>query len=187
MLAITEDDLKRVVKLTEAVPQEYRQKCFEILLGHALQGVPSRRPAGSPAEQVLSQAPITAPTRFVLPTDVKAFLSQYGLDESVLRKHYLVDGDQVRPIYQLNTTSKTRALIQLALMMALGNALSTGRFEVDREGLRARCKELKMYDRGNFSKNIQRYARMFKTVDPEEPLSLSPEGKTELADLLEQL
>ena len=187
MLVIGEDDLKKIVELTEAVPQEYRQKCFEILLGHALQCAPSPRRAASPTGEEPSQTSTVAPTPFILPIDVKAFLSQYGLDDSILWRHYLVEGDQVRPIYQLNTANKTRAQTWLTLMMALGNALSTGRFEVDREELRARCKELKVYDLPNFSKNIKRYASLFKTVDPEEPLSLSTEGKTELADLLEQL
>ncbi len=72
-------------------------------------------------------------------------------------------------------------------MMALEHALSSGQFQIDIEALRARCNDQKCYDGRNFMKNIKDKANLFKPIVDGEPLSLSPDGKTELADLIEQL
>lgn len=186
---ITQDELKKIAELAESVPEPYRQKCFELLLGHALQSV--TRP--DPSTTVI--APATVPTQphlpahkqFVVPIDVKAFISQYGLDEPVLWKLFLVEGNEIRHLYQLRVTKKATAQIQHALMMALETALSTGQFQTDIEALRKRCQDEKCYDASNFAKNFTKNASMFKSVVDDAPLVLSPDGKSELADLIEQL
>jgi hypothetical protein len=186
MVAITKEELKKIVELVETVPQEYRQKCFEILLSHSLQATTSTSLPLLPSGSVSSQ--VTIPSKaFVLPIDVKAFLGQYGLEEPLLWKFYFIEGDQVRPIYRLSTRKKAVAQIQHALMLSLENAIATGQFQVDVEVLRSRCQDQKCYDRPNFMKNIKANANLFKTVAGDQPMSLSPDGKSTLADLLEQL
>ena len=37
MSTITTEELQKIVELANSVPEEYRQKCFELLLGNALQ------------------------------------------------------------------------------------------------------------------------------------------------------
>lgn len=186
MSMITAEELKKIVELANTVPEEYRQKCFELLLIYTLQGLLPPTQGGSPK-------PATPPShppihkQFVLPIDVKAFLSQYGLAESLLWKFFLVEGTEIRPIYKLQVTKKARAQIQHALMMTLETAISTGQFQVDIESLRTRCQDQKCYDAPNFMKNIKENAYLFKTVTNDQPLSLSPDGKSELADLIEQL
>ncbi len=130
---------------------------------------------------------LVAQRPFVLPIDVKAFLSQYGLDESKLWKLFLVEGEENRPIYQLKVTRKASAQIQHALMMALETAIATGQFQVDIEALRSRCIDQKCYDAPSFTKNIKDKANLFRSIAPDQPLTLSPDGKTGLAELLEQL
>lgn len=180
MALITEEELKRIVDLANVVPNEYRLKCFELLLAHALQASPPPPPPAPPL-----RTPAGKP--FILPIDVKAFLSQYGLDESLLWKHFHAEGEEVRPIYRLKTTKKARAQIEHALMMALESALITGQFQVIPQALRTRCDELKCYDSANFMKNLKLNSKLFKSVVIDEPLSLSPDGKSELAELLESL
>lgn len=186
MLTITKDELEKIVELVETVPQEYRQKCFEILLSHALQATAPPSPPLPPRPSVPPQPPIP-PKPFVLPIDVKAFLAQYGLDEPLLWQFYLIEGDQVRPIYRLAARKKAKAQIQHALMLSLENAIATGQFQVDLEALRSRCQDQKCYDSANFMKNIKVSANLFKSIATDQPLSLSPDGKSALADLLEQL
>lgn len=189
MSTITAEELQKIVELANTVPEEYRQKCFELLLGHALQAK-YHAPLVIPAATAGALPPSTPPPThkpFVLPIDVKAFLSQYGLDESVLWKFFLVEGEEIRPIYQLQVTKKARAQIQHALMMALENAITTGQFQVDVVALRARCNDQKCFDATNFVKNIKDNAKLFKSIANDQPMSLSPDGKSELADLLEQL
>lgn len=186
MSAITAEKLQKIVELANSVPQEFRQKCFELLLANALQGkqpdVQSLPPENKePEAQVKPQQP------FVLPIDVRAFLSQYGLSESILWKFFIRDGNDIRPTYQLKVTQKGTAQIQHALMQTLENAIINGQFQVEIEALRTRCIEQKCYDQTNFKKHIKNNAKFFKSVNNDQPLSLSPDGKSELAELLEQL
>ena len=157
-----------------------------MLLAHALQVV-SPHPTLTPLATVPPLISPPAQKQFTLPIDVKAFLSQYGLNESLLWKFFLVEGTEVRPIYKLEVKKKTTTELRLALMMALETAIATGQFQVDIALLRTRCKEHNCYDDANFMKKIKSSANLFKTIADDQPLSLSPEGKSELADLLEQL
>ena len=50
--------------------------------------------------------------------------------------------------------------------------------------LRNQCNEHKCYDRANFMKNLKGNETLFKSVEPDQPLFLSPDGKSALADLL---
>ena len=134
----------------------------------------------------MAQKQTPPPVKFVLPIDVKAFLTQYGLDETVLTKCFLIDGAEIRQIFHPKTTKKAKVQIYTALLMALENAMSTGKFEVEIEALRARCKEQKVYDTPNFMKTLKLSSDLFKGVSTKKPLSLSPDGKSELADLLEE-
>lgn len=186
MSLITEKELKKIVELANTVPDEYRQKCFELLLSVAL-GYSTKPPEVVVSEPSGGDKTTPPPKPFVLPIDVKAFLTQYGLDESLLHKFFLLEGTEIRPTYELQTTKKAKAQIQHALMMALETALSTGQFQVERQSLRNRCNEQRCYDASNFITHIKAKEHLFKSVAKDEPLSLSPEGKSELADLLEQL
>jgi hypothetical protein len=188
MSTISQQELNEIVELANSVPEEYRRACFELLLTHTLQtkqGILTKKPVDSPKADLPA---ITATSRpYVLPIDVKAFLSQYGLDESVIWKFFIKDGEEIRPIYQLQVTKRATAQIQHALMLALESATVGGQFQVEIETLRNRCIDEKCYETSNFTKNIQRNAKLFKSIANDQPLALSPDGKSELAELLEQL
>ena len=189
MSTITSEELQKIVELANSVPSEYRQKCFELLLINALQmthPLTINTPAVKPPD---TELPVTPKVQhpFIMPIDVRAFLSQYGLDESVLWKFFIREGDEIRPIYQLKVTKKATAQIQHALMLILENAIIKGQFQVEIEVLRTRCIDHKCYDAPNFTKNIKDNANLFKSTANDQPLTLSPDGKSELAELLEQL
>lgn len=189
MKMISDEDLHEIVKLAESVPERFQEKCFEILLSTSL-GLSSRREAGFAAKGELGVEQPLVPAKqdeFILPIDVKAFLTQYGLTESALWNYFLAEGDEIRAIYQLTSTKKVEAQAQHALMMALESAIKTGEFTVDIEQLRSRCRDRNAYDSPNFKANIKSRERLFKEVDDVETLTLSPDGKSELADLLEAL
>jgi hypothetical protein len=186
MASITKDDLNKIVELAKSVPEEYRDKCFELLLARALQDAALATAHETPPVPA-GPAPTSAPPKFVLPIDVKAFLSQYSLDESLLWKCFHAEGGELRPIYQLRTRMKARAQIEHALMMALESAMTSGQFQVALEALRQRCRDHKCYDEANFMGTLKRNSNLFKKLDADEPLLLSPDGKAELAELLESL
>lgn len=188
MFTITTEELQKIVELANSVPDEYKQKCFELLLASALQ---SKYPViqSPPVERKESEAPaIPKPQQsFILPIDVRAFLSQYGLNETVLWKFFIRDGNEIRPTYQLKVTQKGTAQTQHALMQCLESAIVNGQFQVEVEALRTRCVDQKCYDQKNFKNHLKNNAKFFKSIDNDDPLALSPDGKSELAELLEQL
>ncbi len=77
--------------------------------------------------------------------------------------------------------------IQLALLLSLENALKNGQFQTTIEVLRQRCVDLKSYEASNFMNNLNNNAKFFKTINKEQPLVLSPDGKSELADVIESM
>lgn len=185
MKTVSAEQLKHVVELANTVPQEFRIKCFELLLANMLQSSSPPAAVAPPTQQPPSPKSTAKP--FVLPIDVRAFLSQFRLDESKIWSLFLVEENEVHPIYQLHTVKKAKAQIQLALLMTLQNALRGDQFQVGIEDLRTSCTENKVYDSPNFNAVLRQNKALFKVVDKEQPLTLSPEGKSELADLIEDL
>lgn len=175
------DQLKEIVELAESLPERYRESCFELLLSNLLASA-RQPPLPEPTLEIAA-----SPEPFVVPIDVRAFLSQYGIPEEALWKVFVGSGTDIRPIYKLKTTKKAEAQIQLALMMSLEGALSIGKFEVTVDDLRKRCADEKTYDSPNFMRNLKLKEDLFKAVDDVTSLALSPDGKSELAELVESL
>ena len=165
-----------VIHFVKNLPEEFRIPTYEILLKMLL-------------EKTMA---ITSPSKeeevkeiLKIPIDVKAFFEQYDIPESVLDELFLIEGEEIRPIYKLETTKKAEAQIQLALLMALENALKStpSKFQFNIEDVRERCKEMGYYDPANFMRNFKNNAKLFKDLD-EEVVELSPTGKEKLAEVI---
>jgi hypothetical protein len=182
---ISREELERIVALAETLPETYRQKGFELLLTHALDGQ-SGQPIPSGDAPTDGHADRRAETQ-TLPIDVKAFFNQHHLDLAALEKLFHIEGTEVRPIYTLRDTTKVKAQIHLALLIALESAIHTGQFEIDTPTLRKRCQDQKCYDMANFMRHIRNNAGLFKSIEPSQPLELSVEGKKQLADLVQRM
>jgi hypothetical protein len=190
MKLISEKTLDEIVKISDSVPEKYQVKCFEILLNSVIKPLQPTVPglkADVEEKDKFEKIKTPGDEKFLLPIDVKAFLSQYGLNEAILWKFFVAEGEQIRPIYTLKVTKKATAQIQHALMLCLETAMISGQFEINKEALRERCKDQKSYDGGNFNTNLKVNEKNFKAVEGVDILSLSPDGKSELADLLEEL
>lgn len=183
---ISKDKLAEIVELSESVPDAFQVKCFEILLSHAVEPAPPSRTPQAQREGEEQKASEGEP-EFVLPIDVKAFLTQYGLSPQLLWQLFLVESGEIRPVYQLNTTKMAEAQVHHTLMMSLENALLTGEFKAKVEAVRERCRDRKLYDSNNFLRNFRSRDTLFRDPDDTEELVLTPDGKAELANLLEEL
>jgi hypothetical protein len=123
----------------------------------------------------------------VIPIDVRAFLQQQNVPEECLGKLFFMEGTEVRPIYKITTTMKSKAQLQLALLTSLENALKGGKFEFSIETVRQKCIDHLCYDSANFKRYFKNNSKLFKDLSDEEHVELSPEGKVELAETISEI
>lgn len=182
-----EKPIKDIIALVEKLDEKYRQKSFEILLDFYLRkklGVEVKEPKTDEEIEEGEEAEIEE--EFLIPIDVRAFLTQQGISEERLYDLFYIEKEEIRRIYQITTTKKAGAQIQIALLSALENAMQRqgNKFEFSIEEVRQRCKDLKVYDGPNFRANFRNNEDLFKEIDDLEVIELSPEGKTELAEVI---
>ena len=180
-----EKPIKEIIALVNRLDDKYREKCFEILLNLYL-----RRKfetiAIAPEEKTPEKEKEVIPKEFLLPIDVRAFLTQNSIPEEIIEKLFLIDKDEVRPIYKITTTKKATAQIQIALLSALESAIRKqgNKFEFSMENVRNLCQSYNVYDIANFKAHFKDNSKLFKGLDDEEHVELSPEGQTELAEAI---
>jgi hypothetical protein len=182
-----EQKLRRIVEFAESMPEQYRMRCFDILIEKTIMSsLPNIKRQVLTEEESKSQpTKSTDSLSFQLPIDVQAFFQQYNMSsEDILGKLFFIQGSEIRPIFKLITTAKSRAQIHIALLTALENALRTEKFEFSFKQIRERCKERRCYGGKNFSKNFRNNSKFFNSLEDEEYVTLSPEGKSELADVI---
>jgi hypothetical protein len=177
-----EGKIKEFIELAEKFAEPYRQKIFEVLLADYLRSVQKTEVA----PQVGLPPPPVIPQKFVIPIGVRAVLQQYDVPEEVIQKLFLVEGTEIQRIYKLTTTKKAVAQMQVTLLTALENALKPGgKFEFSMEVVKTRCKDdYGAYDLANFKANFKKNAKLFKSLDDEEHVELSTDGKAELAEAI---
>ena len=178
-----------MIEICEQIPEPYRTSCFEILLKSRMGGTQTLQ---KPIDQTPVQTPdsTTEPeNEFEIPIDVRAFLSQFDLDESVIQKLFLIQNKEIRPKFTIKTVKKSKAQIQIALLLALENAIKnpSNKFEFAAEDVRSRCRDRSVYDQPNFVTHFKNHKKLFKSLTDTEKISLSADGKSELAETISQI
>ena len=180
-------EIDKIVEICEKIPSIYRISCFEILLKSKLSGV---KPLPTTPEPSPESPPVKEKeTTFEVPIDVRAFLSQFELDESVITKLFLIENKEIRPKFTISTTVKSKAQLQVALLLALENSIKNpaNKFEFASEDVRERCRDLAILDGPNFATHFKNNKKLFKSLSDLEKISLSPDGKSELAEVISQI
>ena len=179
-----EKPIKDIITLVNRLDEKYREKCFEVLLHFYLSGK-FAKPSSHIGEKA-EKAKEIASKEFLPPIDVRAFLTQNQIPEEIIQKLFLIEKDEIRPIYKITTTKKSVAQIQIALLTALEYAVRAqgNPFEFSMENVRQRCQHYNVYDIANFKAHFRNNARLFKGLEDEDHVELSPEGKTELAETI---
>lgn len=176
-----EAKIKEFIDIAEKFDDRYKQKIFEVLLADYLR---ETQPSKGISEKAEEPSPPTT-EKFIVPIDVRAVLTQYGVPEDKIQKLFLIAGTDIRPIYTIKTTKKSDAQMQISLLTALENALKPGgRFEFSIEDVRQRCINQKVYDSANFSTHFKNNSKLFEELDDKEHVTLSPDGKSELAEAI---
>lgn len=177
--------IQEIINLSNGIEERYREKCFEVLLNYYLYSNGSFK-FTSVTPQKEEEKVTSSANENELPLDIQAFLQQNEIPNNVVAKLFLRKKNDVRAIYKIKESKKATAQMQIALLTAFENALVNPEkaFEFSIEAIRKRCNEHNIYDSANFSKTFRTNANLFKDLDDEEHVKLTPDGKTELAEAL---
>ena len=180
-----ERKMKEFIEIAEKLPEKYRERCFEALARHFLWGLRmTEEPRPKPGE-LEPAIKAVAPPKFIVPIGVRALLQQFDIPEEMIQKLFVIDGEEIQSKYQIETTVKSDAQIQLALLTALENALKPGgKFEFSMEAVRQKCIDHRVYDQPNFKTIFRNKTKFFKSLKDEEHVELSVDGKAELAEAI---
>jgi hypothetical protein len=178
-----ENKIKEFIDIAEKSPEAYREKIFEVLLNNYLRRTP---PPTAVSERVETPVPVVAPQKFMIPIGVRAVLQQYDVPEEAIQRLFLIEGAEVQRKYKLTTDKKAVAQMQVALLTALENALKpNGKFEFSMDVVKTRCRDdYGAYDVANFKAYFKKNSKLFKSLDDEEHVELSTDGKAELAEAI---
>jgi hypothetical protein len=192
--------VKDIAEIAASVPEQFRDKCFELLLANLLGqlkpatsppdlGTASAKEHGSDkdatkqAKQAEGQIPIT--------TQLRVLMKKTGVTKEELDRVLDYENGEVNFIREPHPKGIATGQMEWALLLALKNAIVNNTLTTDPEDVRSVCQEKGFYDKANFAAIFKksRNARLFKKAlvkqGPAEPLSA--EGQDALGDLIRRL
>ena len=97
--------IEEIINFAKSVPDEFKEKCFELLLEDYLE----RERETLRSEKVKEKGSEGTPSnekggKEEIHVKVKAFLQKFDLTLDQLKKLFWIEGDLVEPIYKLTTT-----------------------------------------------------------------------------------
>lgn len=150
------DELDKIIEVVSVIPDQYKEKCFEVLLQRILyeQDFPSQKLEQNPQIQPPKNM-ITAPSQPPFPSCIKVFMRKYDVAEDEIASIIFYEMDEVYFVHEPKTTIVGQGQIEWALLLALKSAILKNEFIVDPEDVRSVCKEKGFYDASNFAANFK--------------------------------
>ena len=191
-------EMKEIVAICNDIPEPFRGRCFELMLERLLRS-PERKgdrqkQDGNPERnQKLEEDEQRDDSKEPrsLPGAVKAFIRKHNIKPEELNALFMIEDGEFHFLREPAHSTVSRGQNELALLIALRNALTGKEFIVDPEEVRSTAQDKGFYDKANFSTNFKkdRYAVYYK--GPMEPQGaaqgLSKEGETALVALIKSL
>lgn len=177
--------IQDIIKFTDTIDGQYREKCFEILLGCYIAGGGAMPKTGFAVEVAKKEGFVIAD----MSSEMKTFLGEYNITEEILDKLFVRERGEIHPLYKITETKRAKAQIQIALLAAFENALRSPSeaFEFHVNVVRQRCMDIKMYDGRDFFINFMDHAGLFGSLSNYEVIKVSAIGKVELANIISEL
>ena len=185
------DEIKNISKIAESVPEEFKSKCFEILLTNLIskKTLPKKDRDERNGNNGVNDG--EEGESLTLNPVIRRLLKNNNIDEDMLSQVISYDGNEVKFLVDPEPTSKTQGQLEWSLLLALKNGFEKSSFETDPEDVRSICQEKDLYDKTNF-------ASIFKTSNFSDYYSgnlraqgshqiLNSDGRVALAKLIEKL
>jgi hypothetical protein len=192
--------MAEIVTITESVPEQFKDKCFDILLNALLnEAAPTKPPAEKkPAPDIekppAEQSPPPAASNVVgalppLKGQMRLFMQRTNISDATLAKVVSYVDDRVNFVHEPKPANLSAGQIDWSLLSALENAINNNAFTVDGNVVKKLCDDKGFLDSKNFWATFSRNSNLFtKPLSSAEPRqTLSNEGQAELAKLIESL
>jgi hypothetical protein len=163
-------DVKEIADIASAVPEKFRDKCFELLLTHLLHDRTSTQEKKDPSGA--NKGPATKPspdeeTKTAIPvtTSLRVMMKRTGVTMEELENILIFDGGEVHFIKEPHNTGVATGQTEWALLLALKNAIEKGELSTDPEKLRSICQEKGFYDQANYAATLKadRNTKLFRS------------------------
>jgi hypothetical protein len=187
-------EIKAISELAQSVPEQFRDKCFDLLLSNLLSGEKKSSDSDRDREndqdkdgdeKIVKSGPIPVTTQ------VRVLMKKTGVTEEQLGKILLYEGGEVHFIVEPRPKGITTGQMEWSLLLALKNAILKNDLSVDPEDVRSVCQDKGYYDKANFAKTFKagKNAAFFKKplIPQGEAQQLSPAGQDALGALITRL
>lgn len=191
--------VKEISEIASSVPEQFRERCFELLLSSLLtQQSPDaknneRETKATEVEQSISNQNQDTPkgTSIPMTTQLRLLMKKTGVTAQELDKVVMYDKQEVHFIREPHDVGISTGQMEWSLLLALKNAILNDAMSTDPEDVRSICQEKGFYDKTNFATNFKsaKSAKLFKsTLAPQgEAQPLSSEGQDALGKLIKRL
>lgn len=206
-------EIKDIIEISKQCPEGLQEKCFELLLENFLNSNKSQKTENSVPTKVdesllnidntlttdegTIEHTIDSETEITLKdfhVKIQRFLNTNAISIDNINYLYYKEDGKLMPLYEtLNSTNMSECQVRLALLTAFENSFSDSNGEMifGCDVVRARCNAMKCYNASNFSSYFKNNISLWENW-PDKPtknskISLSTEGKKELAKILLEL
>jgi len=197
--ATLKTEIKEIAEIAGSVPEQFRDKCFEILLQRLVEGASRATPAAGERKVAPEETPLAhgrcastiASSKIPVKAQLRVFMQRTGVTLDDLQRVVLVDGDDVHFIREPAHGTIAKGQMEWALLLALKHALTENEFSTDPEDVRSISQEKGFYDKANFAAIFKRApcaSHFRQPLQPQGPRqTLTNDGQTALGDLVKAL
>lgn len=187
------DSVKEIAEIAASVPEQFRDKCFELLLSSLLREkqIPDKKPEERRDDHKPEDEEKPKGDGVPITTQLRVLMKKTDVTKEEIEKILLYDNGEVHFIKEPSPKGITTGQMEWALLLALKNAIEKNSLSTDPETLRSVCQDKGYYDKGNFAGVLktERNAKLFRQAltaqGPAEPLS--SEGQDALGVLIKRL
>ena len=185
--------IDEILKIVEKCPEQYKEKCFEILLqGFVTYQI---KTAVGEEEPLEAKKPITEDVleETQIPSEIlqrfKTFAKRLEVDPDKLERLFDFTTDPF--IYQPFIPpgkSDAEKVRNISLVLAAKTYLTTGNWNADWKEVKSLCVDHNCYSATNHLKNLKKgIGSIFKNVGLGEAIQLTPEGVTQAEAIIKAL
>ncbi len=166
------ENLEKVIEIADSCPENYRVKCFEVLLEALVRGEPEKAVAYSDqAVSAKSKAP---------------FFAQHDIQDELWQKLFNFDGSNYELIINdLKERTVAKKQIKLALILGVKNLLESNEPFIAKNSLVELCKQYSCYDSKNFKTYMKKNKNWF--LNKANGWNLTIPGQKEAANVIKEL